>query len=107
MVWLLSSFFVSFFYYFLIFLLLIIIFNFYFNNFILFSFFLSYFLPFILSRVDDRVLVVRRGVRPVPLRWDSRVQANGPPQTSKLHVVSNGKNLSEISISMPRPSSTQ
>ena len=52
------------------FFFLIIIF--YFNNFILIyfilssSFFLS-FLPFILSRVEDRLLVLQPGIRVVPL----------------------------------------
>ena len=31
------------------------------------------------SRVVDRVLVLRPGVRPVPLRWENRVQDIGPP----------------------------
>ena len=29
------------------------------------------------------------GVRPVPLRWESRVQDICPPETSQLHVISN------------------
>ena len=69
----LSSFFLSFFffYYFLIFNIFILI--------TVFSFFLSFiFLPFILSCVDDRVLVLRPGIRPVPLRWESWVQYTGP-----------------------------
>ena len=72
-------------------------------------FFLSFFffLPFILSHVDDRLLVLQPGVRAVPLTWESRVQDTGPQDTSQLHVISNGKNLPEISISTPRPSSTQ
>ena len=69
------------------------------------SFFFS--LPFILSRVDDRLLVLQPGVRAVPLRWENQVQDTGPQQTSQLHIISNGENLPEISISMPRPSSTQ
>ena len=73
----------------------------------LFSFFLSFFLPFILSHVDDRVLVLWPSIRPVPLRWESWVQDIGPPEISQLHVISNGKNLPEISISTPSPSSTQ
>ena len=81
LVWLLSSFF---FYYFLIFLFLII---FYFNNFI----YLFIYLPFLLSCVADRVLVLRLGVRPVPLRWESRVQDIDPPETSWLHIISNGE----------------
>ena len=88
---------------------------FYFNNFILFYFILFYlllsfflfFLPFILSRVDDRLLVLQPGIRAVPLRWESQLQDTGPQETSQLHVISNGKNLPEISISMPRPSYTQ
>ena len=95
-------------------------FIFYFNNFILFyftlfyfilsSFFLSYFLfflPFILSLVDDRLLELQPGIRAVPLRWESQLQDIGPQETSQLHVISNSENLTEISISMPRPSSTQ
>ena len=101
--------------FFLLFLLLLfknilLITIFYFNNFILFylllSFFLS-FLPFILSHVGDRLLVLQPGVRAVPLRWESQVQDTGPQKTSQLPVISNGKNLPEISISTPRPSSTQ
>ena len=47
--------------------------------------------PLPASHVADRVLVLRLGVRPVPLRWESWVQDIGPPETSRLHVVSNGK----------------
>ena len=100
----------SIFFYYLSFFFLITIF--YFNNFILLyfilssSFFLS-FLPFILSRVDERLLVLQPGVRAVPLKWKSQVQDTGPQETSQLHVISNGENLPEISISMPKPSSTQ
>ena len=107
-VWLLSSFFLS---------LFLLLFNFLiFNNYIYFfilitflfySFFLSFFLPFILSRVDDSVLMLRPGVRPVPLRRESWVQDISPPETSQLHVISNGKNLPEIPISTPRTSSTK
>ena len=87
---------------------------FYFNNFvILFYFifcFLSFFLfllPFILSCVDDRLLVLQPGVRAVHLRWESQVQDTGPQETSQLHVISNGEDLPQISISMPKPSFTQ
>ena len=86
---------------------------FYFNNFILFYFILFYllsfslFLPFILSRVDDRFLVLQPGIRAVPLRWESQLQDTGPQETSQLYVISNSENLPEISISMLRPSSTQ
>ena len=58
-------------------------------------------------RVDDRILVLQPGVRAVPLRWESQVEDVGPQETSQLHVISNGENLPEISISTPRPSSTQ
>ena len=47
------------------------------------------------SRVVDRVLVLRPGVRPVPLRWESRVQDVGPPEISRPHILS-------ISESSPR-----
>ena len=83
------------------------------NSFILFhyiiaSFFFSFFfLPFIPSLVEDRLLVLQPGFRAVPLRWESQVQDTGPQETSQLHMISNGKNLPEISISKPRPSSTQ
>ena len=43
------------------------------------------------SRVADRVSVLRPGVRPVPLMWESRGQDIGPPETSKIHVISNGE----------------
>ena len=101
LVWLLPSFFLSsffFFYYFLSFLFLIIFF--YFNRFILFIYlfiylfiFLSFFLflPFLLSCVADSVLVLWPGVRPEPLRWVSRLQDVGPPETSQPHIISNGK----------------
>ena len=41
--------------------------------------------------VADRVLVLWPGVRLVPLRWESRVQDIGPPETSRLHITSNDK----------------
>ena len=59
--------------------------------FIYFSFFLC-FLPFFLSCVADRVLVLQPGDRPEPLRWERRVQDIGPPETSRLHVISNSEN---------------
>ena len=43
------------------------------------------------GRKQSRVLVLRPDVRPVPLRWQSQVQDIGPPETSWLHVISNGK----------------
>ena len=66
-----------------------------------------YFSLFLFFHVDDSVLVLRLGIRAVPLRWESQVQDIGPPETSQLHVISNGENLPEISISTPRPSSIQ
>ena len=82
---LVALFFLSLFYYFLNFN------NFKnFNNFIyLFSFF--FFLPFLLSCVVDRVLVLWPGVRPEPLRWESQVQDTGPPETSWPHAISNSE----------------
>ena len=82
-------------------------FLFYFILFYLLLSFFLFFLPFILSRVEDRLLVLQPGLRAVPLRWESQLQDTGPQETSQLHVISNGKNLPEISISMPKPSSTQ
>ena len=43
------------------------------------------------SRVADRVLVLWPGVRPASLRWESRVQDIGAPETSQLHVISKGE----------------
>ena len=47
------------------------------------------------SRVADRVLVPWPGVRPEPLRWESRAQNIGPQDTSRPHGIS-------ISKSSPR-----
>ena len=63
--------------------------------------------PRVGSRVDERLLVLQPGIRAVPLRWESQLQDTGPQETSQLHVIPNGKNLSEISISTSRPSFTQ
>ena len=110
-----NLFFLSFFSFYYLKTFLIIIF-YYFNNFILFYlilfyfilfYLLLYFLPFILSREDDRLLVLQPGVWAVSLRWESQVQVTGQQETSQLNVISNGRNLPEISISMARPSSTQ
>ena len=95
-----------------LFFILITLFYFILLYFILFYFilFLSlflFFLPFILSRVDKRLLVLQPGVSAVPLRWEGQLQDTGPQETSQLHVISNGKNLPEISVSTPRPSFTQ
>ena len=101
-----------------IFFLIII---FYFNNFILFyftlfyfiyssfflSFFLSIFSPFYSEPCGWKLLVLQLGIRAVPLRWESQLQDTGPQETSQLHIISNGENLPEISISTPRPSFTQ
>ena len=46
--------------------------------------FLSFFLPYLLSHVADRVLVLWQGVRLVPLRWESRVQDIGPPESGSM-----------------------
>ena len=54
-------------------------------------FFSFFFPPFLLSPVVDRVLVLQPGVRPKPLRWESRVQDIRPPETSRPHVISIGK----------------
>ena len=43
-------------------------------------------------RLTKRVLVLWPGVRLVPLRWESRVQDIGQPETSQLHLMSNGEN---------------
>ena len=86
LVWLLSSFFLFFFLLLFNFFIIITLFYFFF-----FSLFLSFFLPFLLSHVPDRVLVLQPGVRPVPLRWESQVQDIGPPETSQIHVIPNGK----------------
>ena len=56
----------------------------------IFSFFL-FFLPFLLSCVADRVLVLRPGVRPEPLTWESRDQDTGPSETSQPHMISIGE----------------
>ena len=70
---------------------------FYFNSFFNFIFlifkffFFLFFLPFLLSRVADRVLVLWPAVRTGPLRWESRVQDFGPPETSWPHVISIGE----------------
>ena len=39
----------------------------------------------------DRVLVLQTGVRPEPVRWESRVQYIGPPEISWPHIISNGE----------------
>ena len=52
-------------------------------------------------------MVLQPGIRAVPLRWKSQVQDTGAQETSQLQVISNGKNLPDISISKSRPSSTQ
>ena len=44
-----------------------------------------------MSRVADRVFVLQPGVRLEPLRWESRVQDTGPPETSQPNIISNGK----------------
>ena len=61
------------------------------NHFIIIIIFLSFFLPFVLSRVADRVLMPWPGVTPEPLRWGSWVQDTGPPETSRPHVLPIGE----------------
>ena len=72
-----------------------------------FFFFFLFFLPFILSHVGERFLMLQTGIRAVPLRWESQLQDTGPQETSQLDVIPNDENLPEISISTPRPSFTQ
>ena len=92
---------------FLIFFIKIALFYFNLLYFILFLSFFLFFHPFILSRVDERLLVPQPGIRAVPLRWESQLQDTGKQETSQLQVIPNSKNLSEISISTSRPSFTQ
>ena len=42
--------------------------------------------------VGDRVLVLRLGVRPEHLKWESRVQDTGPSETTGPHVISISEN---------------
>ena len=58
--------------------------------FILLLLFCHFFLPFLLSLVAGRVLVLQPGVRPEPQRWESRVQDIGPPETSPPNIISIG-----------------
>ena len=57
--------------------------------------------------MDERLLVLQPGIRAVPLRWESQLQDTGPQETSHLHIIPNGENLPEVSISIPRPSFIQ
>ena len=50
-----------------------------------------FFLPFLLSRVADWVLVLQPGVRPEPLWWESQFQDIGPPENSQLLKISTGQ----------------
>ena len=62
------------------------------NNFILVRYFFFFpFFPFLLSHVADRVLVLWLSVGPEPLRWESRVQDVGPPETSWHLIISIGE----------------
>ena len=61
----------------IVFILITILFYFILSS----SFFLS-FLPFILSCVEDRLLLLQPGIRAVPLRWESQLQDTGPQETS-------------------------
>ena len=51
----------------------------------------SWIFPVYRSRVADRVLVLWPGVRLEPLRWESRVQDIGPPETSWHQIRLNGE----------------
>ena len=101
----------NFLYFFLIIIFLILITLFYFIllYFIIssFFFFLLFFLPFIMSRVDERLLVLHPGIMAVPLRWVSQLQDTSPQETSQVHIIRNDENLPEISNSTPRSSFTQ
>ena len=105
-VWLLSSFFPF------LFLLLFKFFSiivFYFTNLILFYHFLYFFLFF--SFLFWAMWITGSwcsGQASGLCIWGGRTKFRiGIPETSQLHIISNGKNLPEISISMPRPKSTQ
>ena len=52
---------------------------------------LAVFQPSSASHVADRVLVLRLGVRPEPLRWESRVQDIGSAETSWPQLISIGE----------------
>ena len=84
-----------------------IFFIFYFNNFIFLSFFLSSPPPFLLSCVADRILVLWPGVRPEPLRWESRVKDSGPSETSRPHLISNDESSPRDLRLNAKTSSTQ
>ena len=49
--------------------------------------------------MDDRVLVLRLGIRTVPLRWERRVQDIGPPETSQAPHNIKWRELSQRSPS--------
>ena len=66
-------------------------FYFYFFNFKSFFFFFLSFLPFLLNRVADKVLVLWPGVRPEPLRCESQLQDIAPPETAQPHIISVSK----------------
>ena len=52
-----------------------------------FCFVLFCFFPFLPSLAAGRILVLWLGVGPEPLRWESRVQDIGSPETSWPHVI--------------------
>ena len=79
--------------YFLFFILITILCYFILFYFILSSSFFLFFLSFILSCVEDRLLVLQHGIRAVPLRWESQVQDTGTQETSQIHIISKTKNL--------------
>ena len=57
----------------------------------IFCFFVFFLFLFLLSCVVGRVLVLRLGVRPEPLRWEGRFQDLGQPETTLPHVISTGE----------------
>ena len=62
-----------------------------FSLFVFFVCFVLFFsLPFLLSHMAGRVLVLWQGVGPEPLRWEGRVQDIGPQEISWPHVISIG-----------------
>ena len=103
------SLFVFFFFYLKKFFFLIIIF--YFNNFILFYFILSsfflFFSPFYSESCGGQAPGAPARRQGCATEVGEPSSGHCPQETSQLHVISNGENLPEISISMPRPSSTQ
>ena len=51
------------------------------------------------SRVADRFLVLRPGVRLAPQRWEGQVQDIGPSETSWPHIISIGESSPQRPLS--------